>query len=95
MPSGKDIKIDKNPIQVNLTVNIKEEIRAGVYSNLVSVTTTSNQEVMFDFIYVHPHDKAPNGGSMGQLVSRVILPITVAKAMKLVLDAHLGKTRKE
>lgn len=80
-------------IQPDIDINVPEQIKIGVYSNLVNITITSNQEAMFDFAYFHPNDKDSNGKPIATLVSRVILPLTVAKAMKLVMDSQLGKSR--
>lgn len=88
----KDIR---KAVSKRLQINANEQIRAGAYSNLVSVTVTSNREVMFDFIFVHPNDKGQSGEDLGQLVSRVIMPLDVAKSMKLIMDSQLGKLQKE
>ncbi len=79
----------------NLQINVSEQIKSGVYSNLVVVTTTSNQEVMIDFIFTHPQNIDDKGNANGQVVSRVILPVKVAQEMKMVMESQLGKVKKE
>ncbi|GEM_PF-2683061 len=85
----------KKAVSRKLLINSNDQIRTGVYSNLVTVTVSSNGEVMFDFIFSHPNDTRAEGEAIGQLVSRVILPLEVAKSMKLVMDSQLGKPKKE
>ncbi|MBI2594500.1 DUF3467 domain-containing protein [Candidatus Curtissbacteria bacterium] len=85
----------KKAVGRNLLINTNDQVRTGVYSNLVTVTVSSNGEVMFDFIFSHPNDTGKQGEALGQLVSRVILPLEVAKSMKLVMDSQLGKPKKE
>lgn len=85
----------KKAVGRNLLINTNDQVRSGVYSNLVTVTVSSNGEVMFDFIFSHPNDTGTQGEALGQLVSRVILPLEVAKSMKLVMDSQLGKPKKE
>lgn len=79
---------------IPVRVAIPENIRGGVHANLVSVTTTSDGEVILDFVFSHPQDKK---GSMqqGTLVSRVVLSTAVAKKLLPILMAHLGKEKKE
>ncbi len=94
MKDPKQTKNDgKQPIRLKVKSN--DQNRVGLHANLVSITTTSNQEVMLDFIFVHPNDKDDSGESFGHLVSRVILPLNVAKEFRLILDTHMGKGVKE
>lgn len=86
-------KIISNPKTLKIISN--DQIRGGNHANIVSVTTTGNKEVILDFIFAHPNDKNEKGEVVGQLVSRVILPISVAQEFRLVLDAHMGKGVKE
>lgn len=89
------VKVDSNKPSNLLQVNMSDIVRSGSHANIVSVTTTGNQEVILDFIFVHPNDKNLEGALTGQLVSRVILPLNVAKEFRLVLDSHMGKGIKE
>lgn len=85
----------KSTPKINLVVKANDEIRRGSHANIVSVTSTSNQEVMFDFINVHPNDKDDKGNQVGILVTRVTIPLNIAKELRLILDAHMGKNKKE
>ena len=85
----------KTPQKVNLTVKASDEIRRGYHANIVSVTSTSNQEVMFDFVNVHPNDKDEKGNQIGILVSRVTIPLNIARELRLILEAQMGKNIKE
>lgn len=85
---------DKSRNTPQLQVNIPENLRVGAAANVVSVTTTTNGEVIMDFIFVHPQDKQ-NNVQRGTLVSRVILPIKIAQDLNLILQSHLGKIKKE
>ena len=78
----------------DLQINIPEQIKIGVSSNIVSVTSTSNGEVILDFIFAHPLDKKDNI-SQGTVVSRIILPAKVAQDLNTVLSSHVGKPKKE
>ena len=77
-----------------IKVNVPEAHKIGVSSNIVFVTTTSNGEVILDFIFTHPQDK-DGDTQVGTIVSRVVLPIKVAKDLNAVLSSHLGKVRSE
>lgn len=79
---------------VKLNVNIPEHLRAGISSNIVSVTTSSNGIVMLDFVFAHPNDKN-NEGQLGTLVARIILPTQVAQEVKMLLESQLGKIKSE
>ena len=80
----------------SLQVNIPEHVKTGVGANIVFVTTTSNGEVILDFIFAHPNDK-DNAKNLQfvTLVSRVVLPVKVAKDLNLILGSHLGKPKSE
>lgn len=93
MNNPKIPKTTEKSVQTAIAINVPDQIKTGVYSNLVNITITSNQEVMFDFAYIHPSDKNAEGRLNGQVVSRVILPLTVARAMKLVMDSQMGKPK--
>lgn len=84
---------NKNP-KMALKVNVPEVVKTGVSSNIVFVTTTANGEVILDFIFTHPQDKEGDT-HVGTIVSRVVLPIKVAKDLNMVLSSHLGKVRSE
>ena len=73
-----------------LKVNIPQGAQVAVSSNIVQVTTTSNGEVILDFIFKHPHE-----GDNATLVSRVVLPIEVGKALSFILLSHFGKPKSE
>lgn len=77
-----------------LQVNVPESTKIGVSSNIVFVTTTSNGEVILDFIFTHPNDRTGNT-QHGTVVSRVVLPVKVAKDLNMVLSSHLGKSKSE
>lgn len=94
MRDSKQSKNEEKP-PVKLKVKSSDQNRLSLHANLVSITTTSNQEVMLDFIFVHPNDKDDKGIPFGNLVSRVILPLNVAKEFRLILDTHMGKGIKE
>lgn len=81
--------------EINVQVNIPEHLKGGSYSNIVSVTTTGAGEVIIDFVFAHPRDKTNDGKQLGTLVSRVIMPVDLAKGLKLNLESHLDKHRKE
>ena len=92
-PTPVNNKIIPNPKTLKVISN--DQIRGGNHANIVSVTTTGNKEVIFDFIFAHPNDKNEKGEVVGQLVSRVILPLSVAQEFRLVLDTHMGRGVKE
>lgn len=77
-----------------LKVKANDIVRAGVHANIVWVSTTSNEEVMLDFIFTHPMDKDQDG-QIGTLLSRVVLPVKIAKELMLIMQTHLGKSKKE
>jgi hypothetical protein len=85
---------DKNPQPVSLKVFIPEHLRAGSYANVVSVTTTSNGEIMLDFVFNHPQDYS-QGEKQATLVSRVVLPEQVARQLLNILMGNLGTVQKE
>jgi len=85
---------EEKPTTATLQINIPEAQKVGVSSNIVFVTTTGNGEVIIDFIFAHPNDKQGNA-QFGTLVSRVVLPIKVAKGLNLILGSHLGKSKSE
>jgi hypothetical protein len=85
----------KPPRKANLIVKASDEIRRGLHANIVSVTSTSNQEVMFDFVNIHPNDKDEKGNQIGILVSRVTIPLNIAKELRLIMEAQMGKNIKE
>lgn len=77
-----------------LKVSIPENIKSGVYSNLVGVTTTANREVILDFVFSHPQDKK-KGEKQGTLVSRVIVSEAVAKQLIPILNKQFGKSKEK
>lgn len=86
--------MNKEDKQANLQVNVPESQKIGISSNIVLVTTTSNGEVILDFIFMHPQDKIGET-QQGTVVSRVVLPVKVAKDLNMVLSSHLGKAKSE
>ncbi len=86
--------MDKKVQQASLQVNVPESQKVGISSNIVLVTTTSNGEVILDFIFTHPNDKIGEI-QQGTVVSRVVLPVKVAKDLNMVLSSHLGKAKPE
>lgn len=80
----------KKPIA--LEVVIPDNLRAAVHANIVQVTTTINDEVMLDFVFSHPQEKK-GGNNIGFVVSRIVLPIKVAKQLSMILGAHLGSSK--
>lgn len=79
----------------SIQVNIPEHLRAAISANILRVTTTTDGEVILDFVFAHPQDFNEKGEQMGSLVSRLILPIKVAKDLQIILSSHLGKIQKE
>lgn len=88
-----DQKVQK-ALPIPLQVNLNDQVKNGVYANLVSITTTSNNEVMMDFIFRHPMDLNEKNQPVGNLVSRVIIPLNTAKEIKLILESQTGKANK-
>lgn len=84
----------ENKTAAPLQINIPEAQKVGTSTNIVFVTTTSNREVILDFVFAHPNDKQ-NNVQLGTLVSRVVLPVKVAKDLNLILSSHLGKMKSE
>lgn len=84
----------ENKTTAPLQINIPEAQKVGTSANIVFVTTTSNGEVILDFVFAHPNDKQ-NNVQLGTLVSRVVLPVKVAKDLNLILSSHLGKMKSE
>lgn len=78
-----------------LQVNIPEHLRGAIGANVIRVTTTGRKEVIIDFVFVHPQDIDSNGNRVGTLVSRVVIPIDVAKDLQVILGNQLGKIVRE
>ncbi len=81
--------------EINIQVNDPKNLRAGSYSNVFSVTTTTAKEVIIDFVFTHVNDKSDDEKQLGTLVSRVVMPVDLAIGLKLALESQLGKHRKE
>ncbi len=77
---------------VGVRVTVPESVKNGVYANLVNINTTSEGEVIFDFVFTHPQEVSENI-RQGSIVSRVILPLSVAKRVSTILMAHLGRPK--
>ena len=85
---------EDNKKAATLQINIPDSQKVGVSANIIFTTTTANGEVILDFIFAHPNDKKGNV-QVGTLVSRVVLPVKVAKDFNMILSAHLGKIKSE
>ena len=72
-----------------------EHSRTPISANIIRVTTTTRGEVIVDFVFAHPKDIDNNGNQLGTLVSRVVIPIPVAKDLQVILASHLGKIKSE
>jgi uncharacterized protein YwlG (UPF0340 family) len=84
----------KKEEQIQLNITVPDAQKAGIHANVAFLTVTSNGEAMIDFIFSHPNDKIGDI-QQGTLVSRVVLPVKVAKDLNFILSAQLGKTIKE
>ncbi|HUW21221.1 MAG TPA: DUF3467 domain-containing protein [Candidatus Bathyarchaeia archaeon] len=82
------------PEKPSIKVAVPDVFKAGVHSNVVSVTSTSDNEVIFDFIFSNPQEKE-NEMRVGVLVSRVVLPTSVANRLLSILKKHLKKSQVE
>lgn len=71
----KDVKIE---------VKVDENIAQGIYANFSNISH-SPEEIVFDFIFVHP---APPPG-FGRLMSRLILSPSHAKRFLLALSENI------
>lgn len=81
--------------QKALQVHVPEHLRGAVSANIVRVTTTNQGEVILDFVFAHPQDIQQDGSQVGTLISRVILPLNVARDLHTILNSHLGKVKSE
>lgn len=81
--------------QPSLQVNMPEHSRTPISANIIRVATTTRGEVIVDFVFAHPNDIDNNGNQLGSLVSRVVIPIQVAKDLQIILTSHLGKIKSE
>jgi len=80
---------DKNiPQKVDIKVDVPDNLKAGAYANTVNIAITSNDETIFDFIFIHPTLKT------AIVVSRIIIPLKVAKNLNMIMQAQLGKAKK-
>lgn len=84
----------KQEEQVKINVHVPEPQKVGVHANMVLLTTTGNGEAILDFIFSHPNDKSGDV-QQGTLVSRIVLPLKVAKDLNFILSAQVGKPIKE
>lgn len=78
-----------------IQVHVPEHLRSAVSANIVRVTTTTQGEVIIDFVFAHPQDIQQDGSQVGTLVSRVILSLNVARDLHTILNSHLGKVKSE
>jgi len=81
--------------QPSLQINMPEHSRMPISANIIRVTTTARGEVIVDFVFAHPKDTDSNGNQLGTLVSRVVIPIQVARDLQAILGSHLGKIKSE
>jgi len=81
--------------QPSLQVHMPEHSKTPISANIIRVTTTMRREVIVDFVFAHPNDIDINGNPLGTLVSRVVIPIQVAKDLQTILASHLGKIKSE
>ncbi|MBI4089555.1 MAG: DUF3467 domain-containing protein [Candidatus Levybacteria bacterium] len=79
---------------IKIKINVSESVKSGHYSNLFNLTTTSAKEAIIDFVFIHPQDKSGDEQT-GTVVSRIIMSTDSAIALKMLLEAQLGKNRKE
>lgn len=80
--------------QVSITIEVPENFKAAAHANIVSITSTGEGEVIFDFIFSHPQEKK-DSQKIGRIVSRVVIPISVAKQLVPILIKHLEQPRPE
>lgn len=76
------------PQKTNISVEVPDNLKAGAYANTVNIAITSNDETIFDFIFVHPTLKT------AVVVSRVVIPLKVAKSLNMIMQTQLGKAKK-
>ena len=80
---GKILKGSMSVKPEDLDISLPSELRGGVYSNLVSMTSTDD-DISLDFIYVNPRDERP-----ATVVSRVIMSGTNGlKLLELLRRAY-------
>ena len=84
----------KNAEPKLLKVDAPVNVRGGLSANIVRVTTTANGEVIMDFVFSHPQDQSENV-QLGILVSRIVMPTSVAKDLQMVLSSQLGSIKRE
>ncbi len=80
--------------QIKINIQFPEAQKIGVHANIALLTVTSNGEAILDFVFAHPNDRVDDI-QQGTLVSRVVLPVKVAKDLSFILSAQLGKVIKE
>lgn len=73
--SNPDNKTKQIPIPQEVNVHVPENMRPGVYANIVSLNA-SETEVTINFVYFNPSDNP-----QGTLVSRVVVPRAMLKNM--------------
>jgi hypothetical protein len=87
--------MDEPKKPVSLQVHIPEHLRAAISTNVIRVTTTTQGDVLIDFVFAHPQDIDENGNQAGTLVSRIEMPVQVAKDLEAILESKIGKAKKE
>lgn len=85
----------EEPKEIQIQVNVPDKKKAASYSNLFTVTTTQGKEVIIDFVFVHPGDRSTDNKQLGTVVSRVVMSVESAVALKMLLESQLGKNKKE
>lgn len=77
-----------------LAIQVPEAIKSGVAANVIRITSTGNDETIFDFAFVHPEDINEHQIRQGTLVARVIVPTKIATQIKNILTQQLGEVKK-
>ena len=73
-----------DPKQNQITIELKEEIAQGIYSNL-AIITHSSSEFVIDYVRIVP------GIAKADVKSRIILTPEHAKRLMLALQDNIGK----
>jgi hypothetical protein len=72
--------------EIKIEIKVDEEIATGIFCNFTNISH-SPEEVVMDFIFVHP---APPPG-FGKLMSRIIVSPGHAKRLMLALQQNLAQ----
>jgi hypothetical protein len=74
----------KDPKQNQITIELKEDVAQGIYSNL-AIITHSSSEFVIDYVRIVP------GINKANVMSRIILTPEHAKRLMLALQDNIGK----